>query len=121
MFTKQADAFSLLRPETVESLFLLFRVTGDVRYRIWGWDIFKAIEKYARLEPLGYSGLEDVNSRLPPLRILRKDKMESFFLSETLKYLFLLFSDELLLDLDQYVLNTEAHLLPIHAPRLQSI
>ena len=42
-----------------------------------------------------------------------RDKMESFFLSETLKYFYLLFSDKVIIPLDQYVINTEAHLLPI--------
>ena len=45
--------------------------------------------------------------------------MESFFLGETLKYLYLLFSDDPdLLSLDTYVFNTEAHPLPIWAPLL---
>lgn len=40
--------------------------------------------------------------------------MESFFLGETLKYLYLLFSeDPSLISLDRYVFNTEAHPLPI--------
>lgn len=40
--------------------------------------------------------------------------MESFFLGETLKYLFLLFSEDTeLVSLDKYVFNTEAHPLPI--------
>ena len=43
-----------------------------------------------------------------------KDKMETFFLGETLKYLYLLFSDdENLMDLNKWVFNTEAHPLPI--------
>lgn len=45
----------------------------------------------------------------------QRDKMESFWLAETLKYLFLLFDDSrpALIPLDQFVLNTEAHALPI--------
>lgn len=35
----------LLRPETVESLFVLYRLTGEQKYRDWGWEIFQAIEK----------------------------------------------------------------------------
>jgi mannosyl-oligosaccharide alpha-1,2-mannosidase len=42
-----------------------------------------------------------------------RDKMESFFLSETLKYFYLLFSDKVIIPFDKYVINTEAHLLPI--------
>ena len=49
--------------------------------------------------------LQDVN-RLPILRI---DTMESFWTAETLKYLWLLFGEEELLSLDEWVLNTEAH------------
>jgi len=56
----------------------------------------------------GYSGLRDVN-------ILKSydDVQQSFFLAETLKYLYLLFSNDSLLDLDLWVFNTEAHPLPI--------
>lgn len=45
----------------------------------------------------------------------RRDKMESFWLGETLKYLYLLMDDSSppLVPLDQYVFNTEAHPLPI--------
>ena len=52
-----------------------------------------------------------------------RDKMESFFMAETLKYLYLLFSgspvtvdnngNQVIFDLDHYVLNTEAHVFPI--------
>mmetsp|Transcript_115093 Transcript_115093/g.245908 ORF Transcript_115093/g.245908 Transcript_115093/m.245908 type:complete len:629 (-) Transcript_115093:16-1902(-) len=111
MYVKPADAFSLLRPETVESLFVLFRITGDERYRRWGWDIFQAIERHAKLQPLGFASVANVNSVPTSL----SDKMESFFLAETLKYLFLLFSDEEVLDLGRFVLNTEAHPLPIRS------
>jgi hypothetical protein len=38
--------------------------------------------------------------------------MESFFLGETLKYFYLLFSNDSLIPLDKYVFNTEAHPLP---------
>lgn len=43
----------------------------------------------------------------------KDDTQQSFFLAETLKYLFLLFSDDDVIPLDQYVFNTEAHPLPI--------
>lgn len=41
------------------------------------------------------------------------DNMPSFFLAETLKYLYLLFSDDDILPLDQWVFNTEGHPLLI--------
>lgn len=103
------DRHNLLRPETVESLFYMFRTTGDVKYREWGWQIFLAFEKYTRVETGGYSSLNDVTHIPPPLR----DSMETFFLGETLKYFYLLFDDTNLLPLDKFVFNTEAHPLPI--------
>lgn len=43
-----------------------------------------------------------------------RDKMETFFLGETLKYFFLLFSDDLdVINIDRWIINTEAHPLPI--------
>ncbi len=35
------DRHNLLRPETVESLFYLYRLTGEEKYRKWGWNIFQ--------------------------------------------------------------------------------
>ncbi|KAJ3311177.1 hypothetical protein HDU93_005309 [Gonapodya sp. JEL0774] len=106
---RSLDAHNLLRPETVESLFVLWRVTGDLKYREWGWAIFQSFEKWTKVEGGGYSALEDVRTTPPP----RRDRMDSFFLGETLKYLYLLFSDESLVPLDRYVFNTEAHPLPV--------
>ena len=40
---------NLLRPETVEALFVLWRTTGDARYRDWGWEIFEAFETHCRV------------------------------------------------------------------------
>jgi mannosyl-oligosaccharide alpha-1,2-mannosidase len=42
------DVMYLLRPETVESIFILYRITGDPKYQEYGWDIFQAIEKYCK-------------------------------------------------------------------------
>ncbi|KAI8568303.1 hypothetical protein RHMOL_Rhmol02G0187800 [Rhododendron molle] len=106
---KHADRHNLLRPETVESLFVLYRVTEDPKYREWGWEIFKAFEKYTKVGSGGYTSLDDVTV-LPPRR---RDKMETFFLGETLKYLYLLFGDKTVIALDEFVFNTEAHPFPI--------
>lgn len=106
------DAHNLLRPEMVESLFYLYRITQDEQYREWGWKIFQAFKKYTRIEGFGYSSINNVkNAGSPNFR----DKLESFFLAETLKYLYLLFSDDPdLIPLDKFVINTEAHPLPIY-------
>ncbi|CAL9058583.1 mannosyl-oligosaccharide 1,2-alpha-mannosidase MNS3-like [Musa acuminata AAA Group] len=106
---KHNDRHNLLRPETVESLFVLHRVTEDPKYREWGWQIFEAFEKYTKVDSGGYTSLDDVTLIPPP----RRDKMETFFLGETLKYLYLLFGDENVIPLDKFVFNTEAHPLPI--------
>jgi len=44
---------------------------------------------------------------------MKDDVQQSFFLAETLKYLYMLFSDDAVLPLDKWVINTEAHPLPI--------
>ncbi|KAJ1896116.1 hypothetical protein LPJ66_004186 [Kickxella alabastrina] len=100
------DTRYILRPETVESLFMLYRVTDDPKYQEWGWDIFNAIEKHTKAE-VGYAAyvnVHDVNSTGNWI-----DSMESFFMAETLKYLYLLFSPTDLISLDEFVLSTEAH------------
>ncbi|XP_035628594.1 endoplasmic reticulum mannosyl-oligosaccharide 1,2-alpha-mannosidase isoform X1 [Oncorhynchus keta] len=108
---KPADRHNLLRPETVESLFYLYRFTKDAKYRDWGWDILESFNKYTRVPSGGYTSISNVRD---PVNPGPRDKMESFFLGETLKYFYLLFSDDLeLLSLDKYVFNTEAHPLPI--------
>ncbi|XP_066502351.1 endoplasmic reticulum mannosyl-oligosaccharide 1,2-alpha-mannosidase [Hoplias malabaricus] len=108
---KPADRHNLLRPETVESLFYMYRFTQDSKYRDWGWEILQSFNKYTRVPSGGYTSIGNVRDPMSPLP---RDKMESFFLGETLKYLFLLFSDDPeLISLDKYVFNTEAHPLPL--------
>lgn len=109
IFFQPLDAHCLLRPETVESLFIVYRLTGDKKYQDYGWNIFQAIEKHAKVPSGGYSSLNNVKDT----RLGFRDKMESFFLGETLKYLFLLFSEVDMVPLDKFVFNTEAHILPI--------
>ncbi|XP_042048071.1 mannosyl-oligosaccharide 1,2-alpha-mannosidase MNS1-like [Salvia splendens] len=95
-------SWNILRPETVESLFYLWRLTGNKTYQEWGWNIFQAFEKNSRTDS-GYVGLKDVNTGV------KDNMMQSFFLAETLKYLYLLFSPSSVISLDEWVFNTEAH------------
>ncbi|KAK7896832.1 hypothetical protein WMY93_022157 [Mugilogobius chulae] len=114
VLVKPADRHNLLRPETVESLFYLYTFTKDPKYRDWGWDILQSFNKYTRVPGGGYTSINNVRD---PVNPGPRDKMESFFLGETLKYLYLLFSDDTdLLSLDKVVFNTEAHPLPIWSP-----
>ncbi|KAG0263552.1 mannosyl-oligosaccharide alpha-1,2-mannosidase [Mortierella polycephala] len=107
------DGHNWLRPETVESLFYMWRFTGDEKYREWGWKIFLAIEKYSKVKSGGYSSIHDIRRKN---NIRFSDKMETFFLAETLKYLYLLFGPNDVFPLDEYVFNTEAHPLPVFVP-----
>ena len=97
--------FYILRPETVESFFILNKLTGDPVYREWGWEVYQAIEKYCRTE-VAYGGIDDVRrTGSKPT-----DRMESFFLAETMKYLYLLQDPDTEVDiLNKHVFNTEAH------------
>ncbi|KAJ2309406.1 hypothetical protein IWW52_005340 [Coemansia sp. RSA 2704] len=96
----------ILRPETLESIMIMYRITGDKMYKEWGWQIFQSIEKWTKT-PAGYSAYRDVTSTKGSKEW--SDSMESFFLAETLKYLYLLFSPVDYYSLEEYVFNTEAH------------
>jgi hypothetical protein len=48
---KPADAHNLQRPETVECLFMMWRITKDPIYREWGWEIFKAFREHCEYAP----------------------------------------------------------------------
>ncbi|XP_064836009.1 mannosyl-oligosaccharide 1,2-alpha-mannosidase IA-like [Oncorhynchus masou masou] len=98
----------ILRPEVVESYMYMWRLTHDPKYREWGWEALEALEQHCRLAT-GFSGVIDVYGHI----IQHDNLQQSFFLAETLKYLYLLFSDDDLLPLKDWVFNTEAHPLPV--------
>jgi mannosyl-oligosaccharide alpha-1,2-mannosidase len=129
-----ADRHNLQRPETVESLMYMYRITGDETYRHWGWEMFKSFVKYTAVveedhsspsetEPAS-SGISDGTAPTSRIRAFtslsdattippdQRDNMESFWLAETLKYFYLLFSDREFIPLETTVFNTEAHIFP---------
>lgn len=106
---------NLLRPEALEAMFIMFRLTGDPIYREWGWQMFLAFEESCRTSS-GYSGLTDVTRGSGP-SAPKDDTQQSFFLAETLKYAYLLFTDGNTIPLDEYVFNTEAHPLKMQGER----
>ena len=106
--TQQNEKYYILRPEVIETYFVMWRLTKDPKYRQWGWEAVQAIKKHCQVEH-GFSGIRDVYSSSPS----HDDVQQSFFLAETLKYLYLLFSDDELIDINKWVFNTEAHPLPI--------
>jgi mannosidase alpha-like ER degradation enhancer 2 len=91
-----------LRPEIIESAYYLYKTTGDTVYQRMGVQFFQSLKKYCRTES-GYAELANVITKE------QSDMMESFFLAETLKYLYLLFAPPQTLDLGSVVFNTEAH------------
>ncbi|XP_067456986.1 mannosyl-oligosaccharide 1,2-alpha-mannosidase IA isoform X1 [Thunnus thynnus] len=106
--TRLSDRYYILRPEVIESYMYMWRLTHDPKYREWGWEAVEALEQHCRVE-FGFSGIRDVYT----MTVSHDNMQQSFFLSETLKYLYLLFSDDDLLPLEDWVFNTEAHPLPI--------
>jgi mannosyl-oligosaccharide alpha-1,2-mannosidase len=107
-----ADPKYILRPETVETYFYLWRVTKDPKYRQWGAEVMAACDKHLKVEN-GYVGSTNVYT----IPTSHNDMLETFWFAETLKYLYLLFSDDAALDLSAVVFNTEAHPLKRRLPQ----
>jgi ER degradation enhancer, mannosidase alpha-like 2 len=91
-----------LRPEIIESAYYLHHFTGDQRYREMGRTFLRDLVACCRTE-VGYAALSGVKTHT------QRDAMESYFLAETLKYLYLLFAVPDAVDLRDHVFNTEAH------------
>lgn len=104
---KSQEKYYILRPETFESYFIMWRLTHDQKYRDWGWDAIQvrncgtctsldefligifflvcpkkkqALEKHCRSDG-GYSGVKNVYLDPPQ----QDDVQQSFFLAESLK------------------------------------
>ncbi|KAI4828528.1 hypothetical protein KUCAC02_022610 [Chaenocephalus aceratus] len=108
-----------LRPEFAESTYFLYKATGDPYYLEAGRTILDNLNRFARV-PCGFAAMKDVRTGS------HEDRMDSFFLAEMFKYLFLLFADDedLPFDIEDYIFTTEAHLLPLSlstTPHSQSI
>ncbi|XP_003200881.1 ER degradation-enhancing alpha-mannosidase-like protein 3 isoform X1 [Danio rerio] len=97
-----------LRPEFAESTYFLYKATGDPYYLKVGQSIVEKLNAHARV-PCGFAAVQDVRTGT------HEDRMDSFFLAEMFKYLYLLFSEksQLPIDIDDYIFTTEAHLLPV--------
>jgi mannosyl-oligosaccharide alpha-1,2-mannosidase len=108
-FTDIPDKRYILRPEAIESVFIMYRLTGDLEWQEKAWRMFEAIENLTKTN-IASSAIADVTVSNPR----KMDSMESFWLAETLKYFYLTFSDVELVSLDDYVFNTEAH--PLKRP-----
>ncbi len=91
-----------LRPEIVESTYILYHYTKDPKYLAMGKQMFDDLVKYCRTD-VAYAGLKNVETKE------KTDYMHSFWLAETLKYFYLLFGDEKNFDVKKAVFTTEAH------------
>uniref|UniRef100_A0A8C0YIP7 alpha-1,2-Mannosidase n=1 Tax=Cyprinus carpio carpio TaxID=630221 RepID=A0A8C0YIP7_CYPCA len=109
-----------LRPELIESAMYLYKATGDPTFMQLGRDAVESIDKISRVN-CGFATVKDVRDHK------LDNRMESFFLAETIKYLYLLFDPEnflhntgtefelgglqgdCILSAGGYVFNTEAH------------
>ncbi|XP_060872918.1 ER degradation-enhancing alpha-mannosidase-like protein 3 [Metopolophium dirhodum] len=98
-----------LRPEFLESTYFLYKATGDPHYLNVGRQVLNSLQKYARVE-CGFAAVKDVRTTA------NEDTMDSFVLAETFKYLYLLFaeSEDLIINIDEYLFTTEGHLLPLY-------
>ncbi|XP_012720282.2 ER degradation-enhancing alpha-mannosidase-like protein 3 [Fundulus heteroclitus] len=108
-----------LRPEFAESTYFLYKATGDPYYLEAGRTILDNLNRFARV-PCGFAAMKDVRTGS------HEDRMDSFFLAEMFKYLFLLFAEaeDIPFDVEDYIFTTEAHLLPLSlsmAPNSSSI
>jgi mannosidase alpha-like ER degradation enhancer 2 len=115
-----------LRPELIESVMYLYRATGDPYLLEIGEDILTSIEHSAKTS-CGYATIKNVKDHR------KQDTMESFFLAETAKYLYLLFDPDNFLNSDgsygtiidtkngeciiesSFIFNTEAHPIDLGA------
>ena len=98
-FVEISDPKYLLRPEAIESVFIHYRLTGDKDLLDSAWRMFQAIENNTRTE-YANAMINDVTVEKPE----KLNKMESFWLAETLKYFYLIFSEPDVVSLDEYVL-----------------
>ena len=131
-WTSVKDPQYLLRPEAVESLFILWRVTGDTQMLDRAWEMWQSLREATEVKEHGaFAAVRDVRIRggewqdsmevspsLPEAGLefgWNADKMQSFWIAETLKYFYLIFSDPEDISLDDYVFNTEAH--PFRIPK----
>ncbi|VDN17757.1 unnamed protein product [Gongylonema pulchrum] len=97
-----------IRPEFIESTYLLYRATKDEHYLRVAKDLMDSMNQFLRVE-CGFAAAKDIRS------MSHEDRMDSFVLSETLKYLYMIFTEpsDLYIDPHNYVLTTEAHFIPL--------
>uniref|UniRef100_A0A4W3IGS3 alpha-1,2-Mannosidase n=1 Tax=Callorhinchus milii TaxID=7868 RepID=A0A4W3IGS3_CALMI len=94
--------------DSLQAFFPGLQATKNPFYLHVGMDILESLEKYTKVR-CGYATLHHVIEKS------KEDRMESFFLSETCKYLYLLFDEDNPLHRSgsKYIFTTEGHILPV--------
>lgn len=108
----------MLRPEVVESYFYAYRITGNQMYQQWAWDAFTAMNKAAKTK-FGYGEIENVSNKPGEDNI--GNSAESFFGAETLKYLYLIFAEDNVISLDEWVFSTGMDMIPPPSAHVEGI
>ncbi|KAI5462556.1 glycoside hydrolase [Mariannaea sp. PMI_226] len=109
-FVRARDRRYLLRPEAIESVFYMWRISGEEKWRDAAWRMWEGIANETETE-IAFAVINDVGVKGSS----KADSMETFWMAETLKYFYLIFEDDKVLSLDDWVLNTEAH--PFKRPK----
>jgi hypothetical protein len=91
-----------LNPEIIESAYYLYYFTGDRKYKEMASQYFGDIMAYCRTD-VAFTNIKDVTTKE------QQDHMETFFLAETMKYLYLVFADPEGINPEECVFSTEAH------------
>jgi hypothetical protein len=91
-----------LNPEIIESAFYLYQITGKEKYREMALKFYKNILRNCKTE-VAFTAIENVET------MEKRDYMATYFIAETLKYFYLIFQDNPVVNIDDYVFSTEAH------------
>lgn len=107
-----SDTAYNLRPEAIESMFTLYRVSGREDLLDAAWDMLQAMQSATQTNN-GNAAIVDVTDEGSELTL--KDSMDSMWMSQTLKYFYLMFSSPDLISLDEFVFNAGGH--PLKRPK----
>ncbi|KAJ5487430.1 CAZyme family GH47 [Penicillium desertorum] len=110
-FTGIPDTAYNLRPEAIESILTLYRVSGREDLLDAAWDMFQAMQSATQTKN-GNAAIGDVTD--DGSEVTLKDSMDSMWMSQTLKYFYLMFSPPDLISLDEFVFNAGGH--PLRRP-----
>lgn len=94
-----------LRPEAIESLFMLYRITGKPEYQDMAWNMWKSVKNATdaadAFTTMGNSTQTETQTK--PAAI------DTYWAAQTFKYFWLIFANEDVMSLDKWVFNTEGH------------